>query len=126
MRGASCDSASGYTACVDPLCISTQRETGDQFWWRRRGGNDQGNNTLKANCGVVPIDPSHNVRRVEGVRVKEHIDILQRCSIGWCRAPILNLNLAKELRSEQVEGVHVMGISKPWVLIIFYIVGIRQ
>ncbi|KAK8618035.1 hypothetical protein V6N13_115910 [Hibiscus sabdariffa] len=43
----------------------------------------------------------HDVHHMEGMGVEDHLNILQRFSIGWCRTLISNSSLAEEIRLEK-------------------------
>ncbi|KAK8613483.1 hypothetical protein V6N13_101245 [Hibiscus sabdariffa] len=72
-----------------------------------------------------PVEP-RVTRCVEGLEMGDHLLILQRCSIGWCRSPISNSNLVEEMCLEKIRGVHVMRISGLRVLLIFDSFEFRQ
>ncbi|KAK8691226.1 hypothetical protein V6N13_074744 [Hibiscus sabdariffa] len=69
---------------------------------------------------------SHVLRCVEGMGMEDFVVVLQRCSIGWCRFPISNSCLVKEICLEEISGVHVMRLAGSRVLLIFDSVEVRQ
>ncbi|KAK9001299.1 hypothetical protein V6N11_083086 [Hibiscus sabdariffa] len=124
-------------AVVLVLVNLAEREPRNQFWQRKRGASNPGvsgskayveNGMLASRVDVEdgpPVEP-RVTRCVEGLEMGDHLLILQRCSIGWCRSPISNSNLVEEMCLEKIRGVHVMRISGLRVLLIFDSFEFRQ
>ncbi|KAK9003548.1 hypothetical protein V6N11_084190 [Hibiscus sabdariffa] len=78
-----------------------QRETRNQLWRRKKGDSNPGGGVLKVNVREMSMAELHDVHHMEGMGVEDHLNILQRFSIGWCRTLISNSSLAEEIRLEK-------------------------